>query len=216
MNSFWEVYCKIVGCIVYKIVGCFVYIAEAQHLKAFIKLLPGLSHQLGLNPFLQFLGDRACRVQLFGVLVPLVQRHLVQLGLGRVQSLFHALKSGVAPVGRFVGVAGGGCCCWSIRKTIPFVELLLQYVGIPEKCNVTLITKWRGTKCYQGLLSLEQRLEGDGQKEMRSNHTLKTGLLLLHCSLFIQKHWSGPHTQINSIWPDISKCMHSTYHIIAQ
>ena len=108
-------------------------IVKRQHLKAFIKLLPGLSHQLRLDPFLQLLGDCARRVQLFGVLVPLVKRHLVQLRLCGVQSLFHALKSGVAPVRRFVGVGRGGGCCWPIREAVPFVELLLQYVGIPEK-----------------------------------------------------------------------------------
>lgn len=118
------------------------YTVKPQHLKAFIKLLPCLSHQLRLNPFLQFLGDRACRVQLFGVLVPLVQWHLVQLGLGSVQSLFHALKSGVAPVGTFVGVRRGGLGCWPIRKAVPFVELLLQYVGIPEKECIAYFPIW--------------------------------------------------------------------------
>ena len=82
-----------------------------KHLKAFIKLLPGLGHQLGLDPFLQLLGDCARRVQLFRMLMPLVQRHLVQLRLCCVQSLFHALKSGVTPVGRFVGIGRGGGCC---------------------------------------------------------------------------------------------------------
>ena len=96
------------------------------------------------------------------MLVPLVQWHLVQLGLGSIQSLFHALKSGVAPVGSFVGVRRGGLGCWPIRKAVPFVELLLQYVGIPEISNIAYFPNM----FHQSSLSLEQRLEGDRQEEM--------------------------------------------------
>ena len=79
-----------------------------QDLEALVKLLPSLSHQLWVSPFLQLLSDCACRIQSLGVLVPLVQRHLIQLGLCCVQPLFHALESAISPIGCFEWVRG----CW--------------------------------------------------------------------------------------------------------
>ena len=79
-----------------------------QDLEALVKFLPSLRHQLWMSPFFQLLSDCACRIQSLGVLVPLVQRHLVQLRLCCVQPLFHALESAISPIGGFEWVRG----CW--------------------------------------------------------------------------------------------------------
>ena len=119
-----------------------------QDLEALVKLLPSLSHQLWVSPFLQLLSDCACRIQSLGMLVPLVQRHLIQLGLCCVQPLFHALESAISPIGCFERVRG----CWlgarAIRKAVPFVELMLQNVRIPERGpGVTYWNPFHGRKC---------------------------------------------------------------------
>ena len=139
-----------------------------QDLEALVKLLPSLSHQLWVSPFLQLLSDCACRIQSLGVLVPLVQRHLVQLGLCCVQPLFHALESAISPIWCFEWVSG--CWLWggAIRKAVPFVELRLQNVRIPERGpGVTYWNPFHG-KMFRDSLSLEQRLEGNWQKKMGS------------------------------------------------